>query len=614
MAHFRPIVARADTDQDGIATREENEVFLKLEERRREGNSPRGCGAGPHDSSQISYRILPPSITNSRVSDLMSKWLSVRRAACVVSCLLLAVNVVPIAAAEPFVFDHENVLGTSLEIQVDADSEAAAIAVESTVLAEIDRLARIFSSYDPHSEFSRWQSSTGVATSLSPELFELLSASDRWRTASQGAFNPAVEHFTRLWKRGQERDSIPTEAELAATSALVNRPQWSLNQRTREATRLVEGPLNLNAIAKGAIVDRACEKAIRESSDVRSVIVNIGGDLRILGATPQRVDIADPFHDAVNDRPLATILVQNRGVATSGNYRRGFTINGRRYSHVIDPRTGQPVTRLASATVVAPTTAEANALAVIFNVLPIEESRALAENLSGFEWLLVAADGRQTRSHGWEALAARSESARSTQLASADDEKQPDTTESKPEADPKSDGEALLELLVKFELSRPHGQGYRRPYVAIWLEDKDEFPVRTSVLWMQTRQPGPRWHRDLIRWYRNDRARKLADGKDLIGTISSATRGPGEYKAVFDGKDDSGKPLPAGKYTLYIEAAREHGTYQLVRHELQLGRDPIGETKLKNNAEIKSASVEYRVPEVREPTDDSDKKGDAGKK
>jgi len=541
----------------------------------------------------------------------MSKWLSVQPAVAAASfLLLLAATVGPLEAAERFVFDHENVLGTSLEITVDADSEAAAIAVESAVLAEIDRLARIFSSYDPQSEFSRWQSSVGAATPLSPELFSLLEASDRWRTLSQGAFNPAVEHFSRLWRGGQERNTTPTEAELADAAALVNRPQWSLNHRTQEAKRLVEGPLNLNAIAKGAIVDRACEKAFGGRTDVRGVIVNIGGDLRVLGTTPERVDIADPFHDAVNDPPLATIFVQNRGVATSGNYRRGFTIDGRRYSHVIDPRTGVPVTRLASATVVAPTTAEANALAVIFNVLPAEESRAIADSLPGNEWLLIAADGTRTQSGGWKTLAA--ESPQSAQLAFADDEKQP--AEAKEKAEPSAEEQALLELLVKFELARPPGQGYRRPYVAIWLEDKDEFPVRTAVLWMQTRQPGPRWHRDLIRWYRNDRARKLADGKDLIGTISSATRGPGEYKAVFDGKDDAGKPLPAGKYTLYIEAAREHGTYQLIRHDVQLGRDPIGETKLKNNAEIKSASVEYRVPEVRDPADDSDKKGDAGKK
>ncbi|HCO26668.1 MAG TPA: hypothetical protein DIT97_27990, partial [Gimesia maris] len=79
-------------------------------------------------------------------------------------------------------------------------------------------------------------------------------------------------------------------------------------------------------------------------------------------------------------------------------------------------------------------------------------------------------------------------------------------------------------LNVDFTLKRPEGGRYRRPYVAVWLEDEDGFPVKTALLWMQTKQPGPRWHRDLTRWYRNDRFRKLAENKELIGTISAATR------------------------------------------------------------------------------------------
>src|SRR4029078_3330335 len=87
----------------------------------------------------------------------------------------------------------------------------------------------------------------------------------------------------------------------------------------------------------------------------------------------------------------------------------------------------------------------------------------------------------------------------------------------------------LLELEVKFELSNFAGPQYLRHYVAIWLEDAKRLPVRTALLWMTTKEPGPRWHRDLYRWYRNDQKRKMTDGRDLIGVISGATRGPGEY-------------------------------------------------------------------------------------
>ena len=113
------------------------------------------------------------------------------------------------------------------------------------------------------------------------------------------------------------------------------------------------------------------------------------------------------------------------------------------------------------------------------------------------------------------------------------------------------------------------------------------------ALWLTTRQPGPRWHGDLKRWYRDDQLRRLADDTDLIDTVSRATRQPGKYTVTWDGKDDHGKPLGPGTYTVCIEAAREHGTYQLIRKEVTIAGKPFAED-LKGNVEMKSASIEYR--------------------
>jgi thiamine biosynthesis lipoprotein len=148
---------------------------------------------------------------------------------------------------------------------------------------------------------------------------------------------------------------------------------------------------------------------------------------------------------------------------------------------------------------------------------------------------------------------------------------------------------------VNFEISGPEGDArrYRRPYVAVWIEDKDGLTARTLALWLQTRQPGPRWHGDLKRWYRDDQVRRLAEDSNLIETISRPTRPPGKYAMAWDGKDDQGKPLGQGTYTICIEAAREHGTYQLIRKEITIADKPFAE-ELKGNAEFKSASIEYR--------------------
>ncbi|HBE69739.1 MAG TPA: hypothetical protein DDW52_16460, partial [Planctomycetaceae bacterium] len=140
---------------------------------------------------------------------------------------------------------------------------------------------------------------------------------------------------------------------------------------------------------------------------------------------------------------------------------------------------------------------------------------------------------------------------------------------------------------------RPKGSRYRRPYVAIWLEDAEGFPVKTAILWIQTEQPGPRWHRDLTRWYRNNRMRKAVEKEKLIGTISSATRGAGEYQAVFDGTDNAGKKLPSGTYTLCLEVAREHGTYQLIREKVKLDGSAIAKQELKGNIEMSKVAYQY---------------------
>ncbi len=518
----------------------------------------------------------------------------------IVACSAI-LGMTPSAHADRFIFNHEHVLGTSLEIQVEAANPEAGARAEARVLKEIDRLAQIYSSYDKSSELSHWQGKVGQPTQISPELFEVLEACEKWQRLSHGAFNPAVQGLTRLWSDAEKHGQLPFQNQLSDVVAQIQQPQWTLSA-DRTATRQMDSPLNFNAIAKGAIIDRACAIAYGKPADasVFGILVCIGGDLSVQGDIVQPIHVVNPANDAVNAPSLATIHLRNRGLATSGSYRRGFRIGGEWYSHILDPRNGQPVGHIASATVVANTAAEADALATIFSVLTPTESATLAGALPGVEYLLVQKDGLQIPSPGWNELKEpqlfRLAASASEQLALAGEkpvEKPTDQTKEKPAA--KNAAGNLLELAVQFELDKPMGRRYRRPYVAIWLENADEFPVRTALLWMQTKQPGPRWHRDLLRWYRNEGVRKKADGKDLIATVSGATRDAGAYKAIFDGKDDFGKPLPAGKYTLFIEVAREHGTYQLIRHSMTLGTAPIAEVKLKPNVEIKSASVEYRV-------------------
>ena len=469
------------------------------------------------------------------------------------------------------VSQFENVLGTSLEMKFATASDAEAARAETAALAEFERVGKILSGYDAASEFNRWLKTAGEPVRVSPELFETLSLFAEWRARSHGALDPAAQIVATLWKQAAAQQRIPTQAELQTAITTIQQPHYQLDAATQTATRLSAAPLILNSFAKSYIINRAADVAMK-AVKLDGVVINSGGDLVVRGALAESVRIADPQADAENDAPLATLRVSNRAVATSGNYRRGITINGRWYSHLVDPRTAQPVDHVSSATVVAPQATDAGALATTFCVLQPAESARLAATMPGVEYLLITKTGARLESKGWHALEAPAA----------------------PRANPKpalaaQAWDQSFELTINFELARIDDMRARRPYVAVWVEDKDKFPVRTIALWYQK----PKWLPDLKSWSRGDRMRSLAEGSDLASSVSSATRSPGKYTLKWDGKDNKGNFVAAGRYTVFIEAAREHGTYQLMRQEMDF-KGVAAQANLPGNPEIAAAALDYR--------------------
>jgi thiamine biosynthesis lipoprotein ApbE len=471
-----------------------------------------------------------------------------------------------------FCFRHEHVLGTSLELRIEAPAAEMAAAAERTSLAEIERLAKVLSSYDAESEFMRWQSSAADAEKLSRDLAAVLARAEHWRRATGGAFDVRAAAIADLWKRAAALGRTPSDEERRTLTAKLSNPPYHL-ARGDVARRNDSLPLTLDGLAKGYILDVVCETVAARHPEIRNFTINIGGDLRKLGENQLQVSITDPADASEGAAPLERILLARPfAMATSGNYRRYLTVAGRRYSHIVDPRTALPVDDIASATVIAPNAIDADALATAVSVLAPEEGLALIESLKDVECQLVLPGGRRLATGGWP-----SSSAPRLQFVSSSGDRKPG-------------------LWVHFTLNRPEEGVYRRPYLAIWLEDGDGFPVKTALLWIKTDGSGPTWHREISRWYRKDGTRKLKENTELIGTISGATRGPGEYQARFDGTDNTGKPLPHGKYRLYLEVAREYGSYRLIRAPVEITGRAIARTELKSNVEIGNAWYEY-VPD-----------------
>ncbi|MDR1545830.1 MAG: FAD:protein FMN transferase [Deltaproteobacteria bacterium] len=207
----------------------------------------------------------------------------------------------------------------------------------------------------------------------------------RWNQATDGLFEPTIESFKRLYRfEGRQATAWPTEAELAQAKRLVGLDKVLIDPVGLKLAKTVEGvSLDLGGLAKGLAADLAAE-ALR-SLGVRHALLNVGGEMRVLG---RNVGLSPPgpWTAALKD-PLGrdvrfVVKVSERGLASSGNYERWFERDGRRWSHVIDPRTGRPLPDVTvGATVVHPdSAAAADALATALSVMGLADARAFLKN------------------------------------------------------------------------------------------------------------------------------------------------------------------------------------------------------------------------------------------
>lgn len=296
------------------------------------------------------------------------------------------------------------VLGTVLEVQTTAPDLATIERAEAAVLACIDELEDVFSIHREHSELARWR--RGEPIEPGAALRDVLGHTVRWFARGGGAYNPAVGRLIARWRTAEAAGVEPSAEELAREAEAIA----SLPFVVRDGVIVRTGdcaPVELHAIAKGWIVDRACDAA-RAIDGVGRVVVNLGGDLRHVGPGSVRVAIEDPHAPYDNAPPLTTVTIRDAGLATSGSARRGFRVGGRWYGHVLDPRTGRPVDHVASVSVIAPDTMTADVVATIAGVLAVPDALAFVDGLDHLVGrpvgvFIVGADRAQHRNEPWRA-------------------------------------------------------------------------------------------------------------------------------------------------------------------------------------------------------------------
>lgn len=296
------------------------------------------------------------------------------------------------------------IFGTTYHVKAhgvgpDGPDQARFEALVAEALASVDADMSTYKADSELSQFNRL--GPGSAFEFGAQTTAVLRVSDAVVTASDGAFDPTVGPLVRAWGFGpDERPSAPPNVD-----ALRRRVGWSkleleLDGAHGRVTKTLAGQeIDLSAVAKGYGVDRVAEALT--AAGVPHYMVEVGGEVRTAGHNPDgqawRIGIERP--DAGVRAIEAVVALSDRALATSGDYRNYYEVDGRRVSHTIDPRTGAPIEhRLASVSVVAPTCAEADAWATALNVLGPDAGAATARaRRLEFMMIVRTTDGFEVR-------------------------------------------------------------------------------------------------------------------------------------------------------------------------------------------------------------------------
>ena len=266
-------------------------------------------------------------------------------------------------------------MGVPVRIVLYAGNRAAAESAASAAFARIAHLDRMMSDYRPDSELRQLERRAGEPVPVSRELLEVLAHACEIARATGGAFDPTVAPLVALWRQARTTRRLPDRAAIEQARASVGWHRLQIDARN-SSIRLPAGMrLDLGGIAKGYILQEAL--ITMRGVDVTSALVESGGDIVVGEAPPQRRGwhVATPGADVEFARRASALT--NAALATSGPTAQFVEIDGVRYSHVVDPRTGMALTGDAVARVIAPDGATADALATALTVLSREGAPAV---------------------------------------------------------------------------------------------------------------------------------------------------------------------------------------------------------------------------------------------
>jgi thiamine biosynthesis lipoprotein len=303
------------------------------------------------------------------------------------------------AAVRPgWISRDEAIMGTAIRVELWADDRANGEAAISAVMDEMCRIDATMSPFKPDSELSHInRDAARRALPVSPEMFHLIARSIEFSRLSDGAFDITFASVGDLYD--YRRGIRPTEEELARGRAAIGYQNLILDPQARTVRFARAGVrIDLGGFAKGHAVDNGA--AILRRYGITSGVVTAGGDTRVVGdrrGRPWAVGIRDPRRA---DRIVAVLPLEDAALSTSGDYERFFEVDGVRFHHLIDPKTGRSPTNVHSVTIVAADGLTTEGLSKSVFVLGVERGLQLVESQPGVDAIVVDALGKLHFSSG----------------------------------------------------------------------------------------------------------------------------------------------------------------------------------------------------------------------
>ena len=286
--------------------------------------------------------------------------------------------------------ETQSCMGTKWHIALYADDASSANAALKLAWGEIREIDRCLSNYLPDSELNRFcrDSPHGDYIQVSEHLATVLRAAANLSEQSDGYFDVTIAPVANLWRRARAKHRLPKADRLQAARQLVNWRFIEFGNAPRQVRiTAADVRIDLGGIAKGYAVDRAVE--VLQAAGIESALVNGGGDLRAIGKTPDSHGWPIKIAGATAGDDQRNLVLDNAAVATSGDTWQYLEVDGKRYSHLIDPKTGIGSTRRLSVTVYAPTCMRADALASALSVMPTKDGLTLAAASKDVEVLIT---------------------------------------------------------------------------------------------------------------------------------------------------------------------------------------------------------------------------------